>query len=43
MIAAFMQAAVMALACGFIISAVAESRRETKRLRYLEFSPPEDG
>jgi glycosyltransferase involved in cell wall biosynthesis len=40
LIAAFLQVSVISLACGFILSAIAETRREARRLRYLEFTPP---
>ncbi len=40
LIAALLQASAITLACGFILSSIAEGRREVKRLRYLEFPAP---
>lgn len=38
-----MLAALLALSCGVILDSVTRGRREIKRLRYLEFSPPSLG
>jgi hypothetical protein len=35
-----MQLAFMSLVCGIIIEAVGASRREFKRMRYLDFQAP---
>jgi len=40
MVASILQLAFMSLACGIIIEAVSASRREFKRMRYLDIAAP---
>ena len=38
-----MQLGFISLACGVIVEAVSDGRREMKRMRYLELSAPDRG